>query len=112
VGGAADPPTRYEVHGSSLTAVQEPGFVVRGFLWCASKSQPQLDPELKEVHKLDGGKWPDQETRTIVSISEVLSTFLSCLGWLRRVNEATMLEPDAFRSKGLQLWVMIPCFTV
>lgn len=69
MGGSADPPTRYEVHGSSLTAVQEPGFVVRGFLWCASKTQPQLDPELKEVHKLDGGKWPDQETRAIVSAS-------------------------------------------
>lgn len=59
-------PPRYEVHGSALVATQEPGFVVRGFLWCAKKSEPQLAAEQKEIHKLDS-KWPDNDTRDIVS---------------------------------------------
>lgn len=40
--------------------------MVRGFLWCAKKSEPQLAAEQKEIHKLDS-KWPDNDTRDIVS---------------------------------------------
>lgn len=57
---------RLQVHGSTLVSVQEPGFVVRGFLWCAAKGEPQLDAGQKEAFKLEG-KWPDKETRAIVS---------------------------------------------
>lgn len=58
---------RYEVHGNALVAVQEPGFVVRGFLWCGGKNEEQLDARFKEVHKLESCKWPDKETCAIVS---------------------------------------------
>jgi hypothetical protein len=61
---------RYEVHDNALVAVQEPGFVVRGFLWCAAKDEPQLDGRFKEVHKLESCKWPDKETVGIVSVQD------------------------------------------
>jgi hypothetical protein len=41
--------------------------VVRGFLWCAAKQEPQLDAHAKQAYRLDG-KWPDKETRAIVSV--------------------------------------------
>jgi hypothetical protein len=59
---------RLEVHGSTLVAVQEPGFVVRGFLWCAAKREPQLAPQYKTIHKLEDRRWPDKQTAGIVSV--------------------------------------------
>lgn len=35
-------------------------------MWCAAKGEPQLDAGQKEAFKLEG-KWPDKETRAIVS---------------------------------------------
>lgn len=58
---------RLEVHGSTLVSVQEPGFVVRGFLWCGGKNEQQLDADQKEAFKLEG-KWHNRETREIVSV--------------------------------------------
>lgn len=60
---------RLEVHGSTLVQVRPPGFVVRGFLWCNSKHQPQLAADSKEVHRLNGS-WPDQDTQDIVSVDQ------------------------------------------
>jgi hypothetical protein len=56
-----------EVHGSTLVSVQEPGFVVRGFLWCGGKNEQQLDADQKQAFKLEG-KWPNRETHEIVSL--------------------------------------------
>lgn len=58
---------RYEVHGGEVLELKQGGFVVRGFLWCAAKGEPQLDARYKKVHLLEKCDWPDQETRDIVS---------------------------------------------
>lgn len=66
VGVGSDVPYRYQIHGSTLVRVDEPGFVVRGFLWCNSKDQPQYGPDSKRAFDLTA-TWPDRDTMDIVS---------------------------------------------